>query len=339
MSEEGIESINKEKIDLDVIADIIDKLKEAKTAVLKQSFNNIKKYGIKPVNNMERYKLEINQPRLKTGTLIDKMLGGGLPPTKSMLLYGAPATGKSEITTTMAATCSDVIVYIDAENSFSFPRLKQICDEREIDFQMVMDKLILYQPVDWIELMFLLYDLPSPADVGKIELIVLDSVTKHFRGLEFAGRGELSIKQPMIREIPLHLKYIAKDYNCAFILTTQVYQKPVTQSYLPEWSSYQAVGGVGLEHQTTYNLLLRHGSNPVIQIARLTDADDVPLSEEPFVITAAGVEELPDSKKAEEMIKKAEKYQKKNESCLEDSKKEKKEKVEDAIAETSTSTQ
>jgi RecA/RadA recombinase len=331
--EKGIESIG--KIDDGVIDDIISKLKELKTIPIKRSFKEVTKYGIKAVNGFEKLEKEKNTSRIKTGTLIDKLIGGGILPSKSMLVFGEPASGKSEVAYTMAATTAaikenGVVLLIDAENSFSARRFEQICNERGLDFNEVAQKLVLFQPANWVELMFLIYSLPTPDDVGgKISLIILDSLTKLFRGIEFAGRGELNVKQPMIREIPIYLGDLAKAYESVLFITTQVYQKPVAGAFIAEWATFQPVGGVGLTHQTSYNLLMRHGKDGT-QIARLTDADDVPLGEAYFVITAAGVEELPDTEKAAELIKKADNYHNQLEHALDDKKRGRKKKENEA---------
>jgi RecA/RadA recombinase len=184
----------------------------------------------------------------------------------------------------------------------------------------MFDKIILYQPQNWIEQMMILESMLSPADVGKIGLIIVDSLTKLFRGIEFAGRGELHNKQPMIREYPIDLISIAKAYGCAMIYTSQIYQTPASNPFLPDWANEACVGGPSLQHQATYVVHLRRGP-AITRIARLIDADDMPLAERPFVITEAGVEDMPDTAKAADLIKKAEEYEKKQTAYLLEEKK------------------
>jgi RecA/RadA recombinase len=308
---------------------IITELKLAKERKLVKVFDKIQVNGVPAIDLNDKLATEERECRLQTGTLVDGMIRGGLPPSASFLLYGEPATGKSEICITMAVLCPDHVIFIDTEGSFRAQRLQEICNARGLDYKTIASKITYYRPINWIEQMYLLQNLPSPADVGKIGLIIVDSLTKLFRGIEFAGRGELNVRQPLIREWGINLKEVAENYGCGWVLTTQVYQKPdSSSSFMPEWTTFQAVGGLGLEHQTSYTMILRHGEGNV-KIARLVDADDVPLGERPFRITAKGVEELTDSEKSQEIEKKALGYEQKVQSCLDEPTRKAKKKAEE----------
>lgn len=314
------------------ITDIVADLQARKEVRLVKVYAELRKTneGIKAITGKtarEAYEHEISEPKLKTGTLIDDMLGGGLNVGSSMLLYGEFGSGKSEIAMTMAVLCPDVVVYVDTEGSFRWSRIKQICDERKVDFDKMFDKIVLYQPQNWIEQMMILENMLAPTEVGKIGLIIVDSLTKLFRGIEFAGRGELHNKQPMIREYPIDIISIAKAYGAAMIYTSQIYVKPVSNPFLPDWASECVVGGPSLQHQSTYVIHLRR-SLGIARIARLVDADDQPLAERPFVITAAGIEDMPDTEKAADMIKKAEEYETKQRNMLFEEKKKRGKKAE-----------
>lgn len=291
------------------IEDIVGELADAKEQKLVQFYIDHKKNKMEAIDPEEAYKAELAEVKLKTGTLMDEMVGGGFEAGSSVLLFGEYGAGKTETCFTIAVLCPDVVIYIDTEGSFKWSRIKEICDKRGLDYKAVFKKIKLFKPANWIEQMMLLSNLPSPADVGKIGLIIVDSLTKEFRGIEFAGRQELSIKQPMIREYPITLTEIAKAYECAIIITTQIYEKPDSISpFLPDWVNQVAVGGMGLMHQTSYVMFLRKAQGN-IRIARLTDADWKPLSERPYLITEKGIEDIPDTEKAKLILEKAEKYE------------------------------
>lgn len=299
----------------DIVADLASKKGTGLVSFYEKAS---KSKGPKPIygdDGRKAYEQELKEEKLKTGTLIDEMLGAGLKIGSSMLLYGEFGSGKTEIAMTMAVLCPDVVIYIDTEHSFTWSRIKQICDMRKLDFDKMFDKIILYQPQNWIEQMMILENMLSPIEVGKIGLIIIDSLTKLFRGIEFAGRGELHNKQPMIREYPISLVAIAKAYGAAMIYTSQIYLKPVANPFLPDWANECVVGGPSLQHQSTYVVHLRRGQG-IARIARLVDADDQPLAERPFVITEAGVEDMPNTEKAADLIKKAEEYEKKQRDFL-----------------------
>lgn len=307
------------------IEDVVKDLgaKREKSVVTKY-VEAMKTGGIKAVDNRKACAAEFAEEKLKTGTLIDDIIGGGLGVGDTMLLFGEYGSGKSETAYTMAVLCENKVILIDTEGSFRWRRIKQICEARGIDFEKMMDKIILFQPQSWTEQMALIDNLPTPVDVGKIDIIIVDSLTKQFRGIEFAGRQELQTKQPMIRSYPIRLTEIARAYGCAVIITTQVYQTPNASSFMPVWTTFQPVGGAGLQHQPTHVIMLRKGEGNV-RIARLLDSDYNPIAERPLLITEKGIEDVPDTAKAQELVKKTEQYEEKQANVMfEKTKKEKK---------------
>lgn len=304
------------------IQDIIGELADQKEKKIVQFYKDHKGKKIKPVDPFAAYEKEQGQVKLKTGTLIDEMVGGGFEAGASMLLFGEYGSGKTETCFTIAVLCPDTVVFIDCEGSFRWSRIKEMCDAREIDYKIVFNKIKLFQPANWVELMMTLAQLPSPADegIGKIGVIIIDSLTKLFRGIEFAGRQELQVKQPPIRELMITGTEIAKAYECALIFTTQIYESPNASAFMPKWASFKAVGGASIEHQASYVMFLRRAQGNV-RIARLTDSDWKPLSERPYLITVKGIEDLPDTEAAKKVIEKAEEYEKELADKLRDKKK------------------
>lgn len=292
------------------ISDLISELVIRKEKRLLNMHTTIKRAGgIKESDPFKMLEEENSGYKIQTGTLLDELLGGGLLPQTSMLLYGEYASGKTQTCYTMVARCPDHIVYIDVENSFKMKRLKQICDSLGIDYTAVFKKLHIFKPKNWIELMWVISSLPTPQDIddGKIGLYVLDSLTKHFRGIEFSGRQTLSVKQPLLREMILSLEDMSKTYDAAFIYTTQIYESPSTNAFMPDWANQEPVGGSSILHQPDYVVFLRKAQGNV-RIARLMDSSWNEIGERPFRITAKGIENLLESEKAEELIEKSEKW-------------------------------
>jgi len=303
-------------------ADILNDLVGRKEKELEKTYETIKskKRGEKiPRKSLtELLEEESQEAKLLTGTLLDGIIGGGLNPKTSLLLYGEFGSGKTQTCFTMATLCPDLVVYIDSEGTFRAERIKEICETRGLDYQKVFDKIYLYRPNNWIEQMMLLSELPSPADVeGKVGLVILDSLTKLFRGVEFAGRQTLTVKQPMIRECSLKLREYIKMHNAALIVTTQIYEDPESGvgGFMPDWVGQKPVGGSSILHQEDYIIFLRKGQGNV-RIARLLDASHQPLREAAFCITEKGIESLPETERAEKVIEKTEKYQENVEGAL-----------------------
>jgi RecA/RadA recombinase len=302
------------------VRDIIGELAETKEKQIVAFYKENKDKKIESVDPLKEFEKEQTQLKLKTGTLIDEMVGGGFEAGSSMLLYGEFGSGKTETCFTIAVLCPDVVIYIDTEGSFKWTRIKEMCDSRGLDYKKVFEKIKLYQPANWVELMILLRQLPSPADVGKIGLIIIDSLTKQFRGIEFAGRQELQVKQPPLRELMLSTQETAKTYGCAVIFTTQIYETPNANPFMPEWASQKPVGGASIEHQASYVMFLRRAQGNC-RIARLVDADWKCLAERPYMITERGIDNMPDTEKAKEVIEKSEEYEKKLADAMRDKEK------------------
>lgn len=306
------------------ITDIIGDLADQKEKKIIQFYKDHKGKKIKAIDPFEAFEREQSQVKVKTGTLIDEMVGGGFEAGASMLLFGEYGSGKTETCFTVAILCPDTVIFIDCEGSFRWSRIKEMCDARGLDYKIVFTKIKLFQPANWVELMMTLAQLPSPADegIGKIGVIIIDSLTKLFRGIEFAGRQELQVKQPPIRELMITGTEIAKAFECALIFTTQIYESPNASAFMPKWASFKAVGGASIEHQASYVMFLRRAQGNV-RIARLTDSDWKPLSERPYLITVKGIEDLPDTETAQKVLEKAEEYEVEQTEKLKDKKKKK----------------
>jgi DNA repair protein RadA len=214
----------------------------------------------------------------------------------------------------MCVECPDTVIVIDAENSFRAQRIKQICDARGKDYKKVFEKIVLKQPKNWVQQLRCLYSLPAPPDTptGKIGLVIVDSLTKEFRGIEFQGRQSLYVKQPLIREFALKITNMVKDFNAGLIITTQIYEDVNTPTFLADWTKIKAVGGSSLLHQPDFVVFLRRVKGQNIRIARMMDSSWQPLRECPFVITERGIDDLPDDAKARNaLLEKARKFEEK----------------------------
>ena len=284
---------------------IVEELRRRKILTLEPELKALKaKRPLPTLDLFKKLEAEKKEVKIQTGTLLDDLIGGGLPPKTSMLLYGEYGAGKSQTCYTMCTECPHAVELIDAENSFRAERLKQLCDERGKNWEEVFKKTIVKQPQNWVQQMRVLYSLPPPSDVptGKVGLIILDSLTKRFRGVEFSGRQSLWVKQPLIREFSFRLEEIIKAYEAGLIITTQVYEDPNATSFLAEWTKFKAVGGSSLLHQPDFVIFLRRAKGKNIRIARMMDSSWQPLRECPFVITGRGIDNLPEDAKARKAL-------------------------------------
>lgn len=263
---------------------------------------------IPPVDNDEEEKKQITGIKIKTGTVIDEIIGGGIGVGESAMLYGEFASGKTQTVFTIVALSKGMVVYIDSEDSFSFPRLKEICDARGIDYQEIKRRLILYKPISWVEQLIIARSIPAPEELPqKLDIIICDSLINYFRGIEFTGRNTLPLKMGFLREFIEALKYVAKVHKAGIIYTDQVSETPVATMYSSKADTQVPVGGHSVAHQPTYSLFFRKSSGNV-RIVRIMDSSKDKQAERAFVINEKGIDDLPKeakaSKNAEESAKK-----------------------------------
>src|SRR5208283_3724477 len=157
----------------DAISDLKEILVKQKNAQIKEFVDKVTtKTKIKPVNLKEKEASEKSEFKVKTNTVLDEIIGGGIPEGKSALLYGEFASGKTQTCETATVLTGGWVIYIDVEDSCRMERLREMCETRNLDWEKVRDKIIYFNPQDWMEQMLVAFNsLPSPADVdGKVDL-------------------------------------------------------------------------------------------------------------------------------------------------------------------------
>ena len=260
-----------------------------------------KNKSIQPDNNTEDEIAELTGIRIKTNTIIDDMIGGGIGIGESMMLYGAPASGKTQTVMTAVALCPDYIFYIDAENSFSWKRLKQICDTRGINYEEKKKRIIKYTPANWGEQLLIAYSFVHPEELkaqygpeAKVTLIICDSVIDLFRVIEFSGRQTLPERSGLLTNFLYSLVLQAKLHGASVLYTNQITTNPVAGPYVSITDTQKPCGGPSIEHKPTYNLFFRKSVGNV-RIARMMDSSFNELCERAFVINEKGIDDLPDT--------------------------------------------
>lgn len=297
----------------DVIQEIKEELVKKKSNLFKEYLEKMNsKQGLEPIPLAELEKQEKSEFKVKTGTLIDEIIDGGIPENKSLMLYGEFRSGKTQTCLTMAVLCPNRVIYIDTEKSLRISRLKEICDARKLDWEKVRDKIVYFRPKDWIEQMLVIYKIPAPSDSdGKVDLIICDSISRHFRGIEFQGRETLQIKNGLQREFVFALERVAELHKAALVYTTQIYDTPNVNPWSSLVDTQKPIGGHSIEHQPDFILFFRVGKGN-IRVVQMVDSSYTPLAERAFVITEAGIEDLPEDAEARKALEeRAEKFSEK----------------------------
>lgn len=255
---------------------------------------------IQPDNNNDDEKKEESGIKLKTNTIIDDMIGGGIGIGESLMLYGAPASGKTQTVLTAVALCENYIFYIDCEGSFSWKRLKQICEARGIDYEEKKKKIIKYTPTNWGEQLLIASSFPHPDEFkaqygkdAKVDLIICDSLIDLFRVIEFSGRQTMPVRSGFLTNFLNELRVTANTHNAAIIYTDQISTNPVSTPYTTIADQQKPCGGPSVEHKPTYKIFFRTAVGNS-RIARLMDSSNDELCEEAFVINEKGIDDLPE---------------------------------------------
>lgn len=253
--------------------------------------------------------------RILTGTALDRLFSkkGGIEAGSSMELFGIFGSGKSQTVMALAAEAirEGSAIYIDSEHTFRTSRFREICETRGIDPDEYGDRLLLYQPDDWVEQEAVTTQLPEfdrDDNFLDVRIVIVDSLMKHWAAApEFYGRDKLTYRQQLVRAQEDRLSKYVRRHGGVLVYTNQVYDKPVDTSFAPPESKIGSRGGRTVEHLGDIRIFLRKGRGN-IRFARLVDNLELPLMEIPFVLDASGIGDIGDPVERVKAVMKGEEY-------------------------------
>jgi len=241
---------------------------------------------------------DILKKRSKIGHLtsssktLDELLGGGFESQAIIELFGEFGSGKTQIAHQL---CVDVQLpkdkggmnthafYIDTENTFRPERIVQMAEAYELDPDKVLSKIHVARAYNSSHQMLLVDKLKELSKEIKSRLLVVDSLTAHFRA-EYVGRGALADRQQKLNK-HMHDLLRWSDLNNGIVcVTNQVSSKPDAFFGDPT----RPIGGHIVGHTATFRVYLRKSKGPK-RIARLIDSPHLPEGEAVFTITEKGV--------------------------------------------------
>lgn len=253
-----------------------------------------KSMAITFVRGDELVKLRSNVRRLTTGcTSLDKLLGGGVETQSITEFYGEFGTGKSQICQQLCVTVQlpyeqggleGGALYIDTENTFRPERILQIAPRFNLDPEDVLKKIIFAEAYTSNHQVVLLENADEVIKNGDIRLIIVDSVTSHFRS-EYIGRELLAPRQQELNKHLHKLIRMSRAFNTAVVVTNQVMAQP--DAFFAK--VVQPVGGHVMGHTSHTRVFLRKGRDN-LRIAKLVVSPFLPEGETPLRITGRGVE-------------------------------------------------
>lgn len=236
---------------------------------------------------------KIAAAKITTGSKnLNELLGGGIETQGITEVYGQFASGKSQLGFNLSVNVQlprekgglgKNVLFIDTENTFSPTRIVQIAKANKLDPEKVLKNIYVARAYNSEHQMLLVEKATEMIEEKNIGLIVVDSLTSHFRS-DFVGRGELAPRQQKLNRHLHMLQKLADAHNIAVYVTNQVMARPDILFGDPT----APVGGHVLAHQATYRLYFRKGKAGT-RIAKLMDAANLPEGECVFKITEDGI--------------------------------------------------
>ena len=225
---------------------------------------------------------------------LDGLLGGkGVESRAITEAYGAFGSGKSQLGFTLSVNvqlpkeqggAEGKAVFIDTEGTFRPDRIKQIAEGIGAQADKVLKNILVARAFNSDHQILLLDKIGEMIKGGEpIKLIVIDSLTAHFRA-EFAGRGQLADRQQKLNKYLHQLMKLAEQHNLAVYVTNQVMANPGMMFGDPT----TPIGGHIVGHSSTYRIYLRRGKAGS-RVAKMIDSPNLPENEAQFWVTQAGV--------------------------------------------------
>ncbi len=245
----------------------------------------------------ELMKLRQSVMRLTTGSkAIDEVLAGGLESQTITEFYGEYGSGKSQLCHQMCVNVQLPIergglnggaLYIDTENTFRTERIVQMAQHLGLNPDDIIKRIVFAEAYTSDHQMFLLENADKIVKDNNIRLIVVDSLTAHFRS-EYLGREMLAERQQKLNKHMHRLIRLARAFNAVAIVTNQVMAKP--DVFFGD--AVHPVGGHIVAHTSHTRVYLRKSSRGPLRIARLVSSPYLPEGERVFKITENGVEDV-----------------------------------------------
>ena len=117
------------------------------------------------------------------------------------------------------------VVYIDTEDTFRPERIGQMAEAVGIDPSAALDRIHVARAYNSAHQMLLVDEIKRMSKSIEVKLIIVDSLTSHFRA-EYIGRGMLATRQQKLNRHMKELKQVADVQNAIVLVTNQVQSKP-----------------------------------------------------------------------------------------------------------------
>ncbi len=231
--------------------------------------------------------------KISTGSkALDELLGGGIESQSISEFYGEWGSGKTQFVHQLAVNVqrppedgglNGEVVIIDTENTFRPERITQMADAVGIDPKEALAKIHVARAFNSHHQMLLVEKATELAKTRPIRLLVVDSLTAHFRA-EYIGRGTLADRQGKLNKFMHDILRFGDLNNAAVAVTNQVHSKPDAFFGDPT----RPIGGHIVGHTATFRMYLRKSKGGK-RIVRLVDSPHLPEGEAVVSVTEDGI--------------------------------------------------
>jgi DNA repair protein RadA len=258
--------------------------------------------GVNFIRADELLKMRKDVLRLTTGSqALDKVVDGGLETQTITEFYGEYGSGKSQMCHQLCVNVqlppergglNGAALYVDTENTFRLERIVQMAKHAGIEPEEAVKNIIYAEAFTSDHQMFLLENADEVIKANNIKLIIVDSLTSHFRS-EYVGREMLARRQQKLNKHMHKLIALARAFNTVAVVTNQVMAKP--DVFFGD--AVHPIGGHIVGHTSHTRIYLRRASRGPVRIARLVSSPYLPEGEEIFKVTENGIEDVSEEEK------------------------------------------
>jgi len=231
--------------------------------------------------------------RISCGSkLFDELMGGGFESQAIIEMFGEFGSGKTQVAHQLCVIVqlskdqgglNSHAFYIDTENTFRPERIAQMAEGYDLDPEEVLSKIHVARAYNSSHQMLLVDKVKELSKEIPARLLVVDSLTAHFRA-EYIGRGALADRQQKLNRHMHDLLRWGDLNNGVICVTNQVASKPDAFFGDPT----RPIGGHIVGHTATFRIYLRKSKGPK-RIARLIDSPHLPEGEAVFTILKEGI--------------------------------------------------
>lgn len=232
--------------------------------------------------------------KLSTGsTEFNNLFGGGIETQAITEFFGMYGSGKTQVAHQLAVNVqrpqedgglAGNAIYIDTENTFRPERIQQMASAAGVDAEETLKNILVARAYNSDHQMLLAEKAAELIKEKNVRLVVVDSLTAHFRA-EYTGRGTLASRQQKLnRHMHTLQRKISDLHNAAVVVTNQVMSRPDILFGDPT----APIGGHIVGHHSTFRVYLRKGK-ATKRVAKLIDSPNMPDAECIFEITTDGI--------------------------------------------------